>query len=172
MTKTVLAAAALLVTSVTVAQAQTATVAVQIDIPTILVINSTGSFGFGAADEATYDAGYIESTSGPTLSHRANVPYKITIGAQSGAAFGFTPVAGRSDANPSKPFSDLRLLATFGGTAVNEQLGAPASPADWYTRSTRGALQSGVITARMALDWLLDPPGSYSTTVVFTLVAQ
>jgi hypothetical protein len=172
MRKAVIAVAALVVTGASAAGAQTAAVAVEVTVPTILVLSSTGGFTFPSVTESAYDAQQLESTSGPTLSHRANVPYRITINAQSGGTFGFVAAAGRSDADPNKPVGDLRLLAEFGGAAVNAQLGAQGSPTDWYTRATRGPLESGEVTARLALDWELDAPGTYSTVVVFTMVAQ
>src|SRR5690606_17938721 len=92
---------ALVVTSVS-AQAQTATAAVSIEVAPVLSISSTGNFAFPVAGDAEYQAGSVASTAGPTLSHRANVPYEITIAAQSGSSFAFTAATGRSDADPIK----------------------------------------------------------------------
>ena len=153
-------------------QAQSATAAVSISIAPVLVISSSGSFSFPVAGDAHYTAGYIESTSGPTLSHRANVPYKITIAAQSGSALGFVNYAGRSDVNPNKPVSDLSILSTISGTPVSSAVGSAGADNDLYTRATRGGNLSSALTARLALDYANDPPGTYSTTVVFTMVAQ
>lgn len=166
-----IAAAAVLMTGAA-AQAQTATAAVSIQIAPVLVISSSGSFSFPAAGDAEYSAGYVESTSGPTLTHRANVPYTITVAAQSGTTLSFSNYAGRSDANPNKPVSDLSMLSTIGGTPVNAVVGNAGSANDLYTRATRGGNLASVLTARMALDYANDPPGTYSTTVVFTMVAQ
>lgn len=156
----------------TAVQAQTATAAVSIQIAPVLVISSAGSFSFPAAGDAQYSAGYIESTSGPTLTHRANVPYTITVAAQSGSTLSFANYAGRTDANPNKPVSDLSILSTIGGTAANAVVGNAGSANNLYTRATRGGNLSSAMTARMALDYANDPPGTYSTTVVFTMVAQ
>lgn len=156
----------------TAVQAQTATAAVSIQIAPVLVISSTGSFTFPVAGDSEYGAGYIESSAGPTLSHRANVPYKITVAAQSGTTLDFTSYAGRTDADPSKPVSDLTILSTIAGNAVSAAVGNAGAGNDLYTRATRGGNQSSQLTARMALDYANDPPGTYETTVVFTIVAQ
>jgi hypothetical protein len=156
----------------TAAQAQSATAAVTISIAPVLVISSSGAFSFPVAGDAHYTAGYIESTSGPTLTHRANVPYKITVAAQSGSTLGFTNYTGRVDADPNKPVSSLSMLSTIGGTPVNAVVGDAGAGNDLYTRATRGGNLSSALTARLALDYANDPPGTYSTTVVFTMVAQ
>ncbi len=165
------AAAALIVLSGT-AFAQTATAAVSIQIAPVLVISSSGNFSFPAATDGAYTAGYIESSAGPTLSHRANVPYKITVAAQAGATLAFTNYAGRSDADPNKPVTDLSILSTIGGTPASAAVAQAGSANDFYTRPTSGGDQSSMLTARMALDYAADPPGTYETTVVFTMVAQ
>jgi hypothetical protein len=172
MRKTVTAAVLLVLAGASAARAQTATVGVSVEIAPVVAIGATGVFSFPAATEAAYDAGYLESTAGPSLAHRGNVPYRVTLQAQAGSTFDFTNYSGRSDANPNKPVGDLRLLSTIGTTAVDVALPEAGSPADFYTRATRGGLQSSTLTARLALDWDNDPPGTYSTTVVFTIVAQ
>ena len=154
------------------AQAQTATTAVSISIAPVLVISTSGSFSFPAANDAAYTAGSLASTSGPTLTHRANVPYKITVSAQSGSTLSFTNYAGRSDTNPNKPIGDLTIESTINGTATSSAVGAAGTPADFYTRAARGGTLSSGLTARLALDYANDPPGTYGTTVVFTMVAQ
>lgn len=162
---------ALVLTSVA-AQAQTATAAVSITVSPVLAISSSGSFTFPTADDAHYTAGEVVSTAGPTLSHRGNVPYDITIEAQSGAAFGFANVAGRSDADPNKPVSDLTIDADFGGTAASAAVGGAGSPNPFFSRAARGGNVSDELTARMALNYDDDPPGVYTTTVVFTIIAN
>jgi hypothetical protein len=168
---TLFAGIALLAASAAV-QAQTATAAVNVNIPSLLVISSSGSFTFPAADGSHYDTGYIESTSGPTLSHRANVPYRITLEAQSGSMFTFTADPGRSDPDPNKSVTDLSIFADFDGSPTSAVVGANASPNDFYTRAARGPAQQSELTARMNLDWTNDPPGTYSTTILFTMIAQ
>jgi hypothetical protein len=165
------AGVALLATSVA-AHAQTATAGVSVDVGSILVISTSGSFGFPAADDSHYQGGYIESTSGPTLEHRANVPYKITLAAQSGSTLSFANATGRTDTDPNKPIGDLSVLSTIGGTPVNVAVGAAGSAADFYNRAARGSTQSSALSARLALDYANDPPGTYSSTIVFTMVAQ
>ena len=154
------------------AQAQTATSAVSVSVAPVLVMNTSGSFTFPAATDAAYTAGSLASSAGPTLTHRANVPYKITIEAQSGSALAFANYAGRTDTDPSKPIGDLSIESTINGTPTSSAVGASGSAADFYTRAARGGTLSSALTARLALDYANDPPGTYSTTVVFTMVAQ
>ncbi|HEU5208304.1 MAG TPA: hypothetical protein VFU06_02730 [Longimicrobiales bacterium] len=163
---------ALVLTSVSAQAQTTATAAVSIQINPVLAISSSGAFTFPVADDSHYDAGEIVSTGGPSLTHRANVPYQITLEAQSGTSFTFAPAAGRSDADPNKPVSDLRIQADFGGAPADEVVGSAGSGTTFFTRATRGGNLTGELTARMALDYDDDPPGTYSTTVVFTMVAQ
>lgn len=170
--RTLLITTAALLASSAAAQAQSATAAVSISIAPVLVISSSGAFSFPVASDAHYTAGYIESTSGPTLTHRANVPYKITVAAQTGSTLSFTNYTGRSDTDPNKPVSSLTMLSTIGGTAVSAAVGDAGAGNDLYTRATRGGSLSSSLTARLALDYANDPPGTYSTTVVFTMVAQ
>ncbi len=161
---------ALVITSVA-AHAQTATAAVTINVAPVLAISSSGSFTFPTADDSHYAAGEVVSTSGPTLEHRGNVPYRITVEAQSGSTFGFSPAAGRSDADPLKPVSELMVEADF-GTPASAAVGGAGSPNDFFTRASRGGNLSDQLTARMALDYADDPPGVYTTTVVFTMIAN
>lgn len=162
---------ALVVTSVS-AQAQTATAAVSIDVAPVLAISSTGNFTFPVAGDDEYQAGHVASTAGPTLTHRGNVPYEITIAAQAGSNFTFSPATGRSDANPNKPVSDLTISANFGGAAASSTVGAAGSANTFFDRASRGGNLSSPLTASMALSYENDPPGTYQTTVVFTMVAQ
>lgn len=154
--------------------AQTVSTPVNITIPTILQITTNGSsIGFPNATDADYVAGYASSSSGPTLTHRGNVPYGITIQALSGSTLQFVPDGAHPAVDPLKPVGDLRLRATTGGAATAYvQVGAAASPVMLYSRGSRGGSLDSVIDARLALDYSKDPPGSYSTTVVFTIVAQ
>ncbi len=162
---------ALVLTSVSV-QAQTATAAVSIEVAPVLAISSTGAFTFPVADDAQYQAGEVVSTAGPSLAHRGNVPYEITVAAQSGTAFTFSPATGRTDADPNKPVSDLTVSADFGGAAASATVGAAGSTNTFFTRATRGGNLSSPLTASMALNYDDDPPGTYQTTIVFTMVAQ
>ena len=162
---------ALLVTSAA-AHAQTATSAVSVEVAPVLAISTSGAFAFPTADDSHYSTGYVESTSGPTLEHRGNVPYKITLAAQSGSALAFSPASGRSDPDPNKPIGDLTIQSTISGTGVDVAVGAAGSANDFYTRAARGGNLSSTLAARMALDYDNDPPGTYSTTVVFTMIAQ
>lgn len=163
---------ALVLTSVA-AHAQTATAAVSITVAPVLAISSSGSFTFPTADDSHYTAGEVVSTGGPTLSHRGNVPYDITVEAQTGSAFGFTPDASQPmEADPNKPVSDLTIDADFGGTAASAAVGGAGSPNAFFSRAARGGNVSDELTARMALSYDNDPPGVYTTTVVFTIIAN
>lgn len=162
---------ALVLTSATV-QAQSATAAVSIQIAPVLAISSTGAFVFPVVSDAEYQAGMVNSTSGPTLTHRGNVPYVITIAAQSGSTFSFTPSAGRTDDDPLKPVGHLTLTGDFGGTSASAALGAAGSANNLWTRNTRGGNIDSDISASLAINYDNAAAGTYATTVVFTIVAQ
>jgi hypothetical protein len=156
--------------------AQTATVGVSVSVPTVLFISRTGDFQFGTVNDAAYTAGSVMTTTGLTLTHRGNVGYQVTIRAHTGSGnnLGFVPLGGRSDPNPGKPLTDLQLRQTTSGTA-GEWMSVPgesALAANFYTRATRGTTVTSTVDARLILSYAADPPGTYSTTVVFTIVAQ
>ncbi len=155
------------------ARAQSAvTVPVSITIEPVLYLSSTGSFAFPTAGEAHYAAGYLPSSSGPTLTHHGNVPYRITIAAQTGSTIGFTALTGRSDTNPNRLTTDLTLQATTSGAAGGYvPLAAAGSSNTLYTRSAAGSDLQSLVDARLALGWTTNPPGTYTTTVVFTIIA-
>lgn len=154
------------------AQAQSTTAAVSIQINPVLAISSDGAFTFPVAGDAEYEAGEVVSTAGPSLTHRGNVPYVITVAAQSGSAFSFTPSAGRTDVDPGKPVSDLTITGDFGGTSASAAVGAAGSANNLWTRPARGGNIVSPISASMAIGYDSTPPGTYETTVVFTMVAQ
>jgi spore coat protein U-like protein len=163
---------ALLATSAAVQAQDDVTSDISVTVGTVLAINATGNFVFPTAGDGDYTTGYVESTSGPTLEHRSNVPYTITLAAQSGSSLAFTPAPGRSDADPVKGVEDLSILSTISGSPVNVQVGAAGAANDFYERTAAGANLSSALSARMALDYTDTPPGTYETTVVFTMVAN
>lgn len=168
-----LAATLSLMAAPTAARAQTASVAVSITVNPVIFISAAGGFSFNAPTDGDYTTGYTSSTAGPTLTHRGNVPYKISIQAQAGSTMTFSNYPGRTDANPAKAVGDLTLRPTTGGTAGSlVALGAAGTPTDFYSRATKGGSLDTSVDARLALSYANDPPGTYGTTVVFTIVAQ
>lgn len=151
---------------------QPATAQVTINIPAVLYLGCPApcSFSFPDADDAAYQATYLASASGPTLIHRGNVPYRITINAQT-TELQFTNLTGRTDPDPHRPTTDLTLRATTGAPGSYVQLAPNGSSNTLYTRSTRGGNQTSVVDARLALDYATNPPGQYQAVVVFTIVA-
>ncbi len=159
--------------SVTTEAQTTATVAVSIPVASVLFLSSSGSFTFPAATDTHYTNGLLPSSTGPTLTHRANVPYQITIQAQgAGAALGFANAVGRTDANPNKPTTDLQLRPTTGASVGTMTGLGGASAAPFYTRAAKGGTLTTAVDAQLIVSYAIDPPGTYSTTVVFTIVAQ
>jgi hypothetical protein len=146
-------------------------VPVSITVGPVLYLNASGSFSFAAANDDHYTAGLLPATSGPTLTHRANVPYQVTIQAQTGSTLTFLPAAGRTDADPAKPTSDLELRLGAAGSFLPLPA-AGGTAATLYTRAARGTTINSSIEAQLKLSYDADPPGTYSTTVVFTIVAQ
>lgn len=168
-----LAAALSLMAAPTAARAQTASIGVSIAVNPVLFLSAAGSFTFNTPTDGDYTAGFVSSSAGPTLTHRGNVPYKITIQAQTGSTMSFAPYTGRSDADPLKPVGALSLRPTTGGPpGTPVALGAAGFPADFYTRASKGGTLNTTVDAQLVLSYANDPPGTYSTTVVFTIVAQ
>ncbi len=159
---------ALLATSAAAHAQNEVTSPISVTVQEVLAISATGSFTFDPADDADYTASYVESTSGPTLSHRGNVPYSITLSAQSGSELVYVG----TETDPNKPISDLSILSDIGGTPVDVDVGPAGTPADFFDRAAAGGDLSSALTARLALDYANTPPGTYSTTVVFTMVAN
>jgi hypothetical protein len=146
-------------------------VPVSITVGPVLYLNASGSFSFATATDDHYTAGLLPALSGPTLTHRANVPYQITIQAQTGSTLAFSPAGGRTDTDPAKPTSDLELRLGGAGSFLALPA-AGGTAATLYTRAVRGGTITSTIGAQLKLSYDADPPGTYSTTVVFTIVAQ
>ena len=154
-------------------RAQSATVGVSISVNPVLFLSAGGPFTFNAPTDGDYTTGYASSAAGPTLTHRGNVPYKITIQAQTGATMTFANYGTRTDANPNKPVTDLKLQGNTGGALTGYvALGAQGAPADLYSRSSKGGTLNTTVDGQLALSYTNDPPGTYGTTIVFTIVAQ
>src|SRR5690606_36138965 len=134
------------------AQAQSATAAVSTQINPVLAISSAGAFTFPVAGDTEYEAGEVVSTAGPSLTHRGNVPYVITVAARSSTAFSFRPAAGRTDEDPAKPVSVLTIRGDFGGTSASAALGVAGDANNLWTRPDRGGNIVSPISASMAID--------------------
>ncbi len=136
--------------------------------PIISFTWNSQNFTFNQATDGDYTAGYMASITGPSFTHHANVPYKISAQAAA-ATLGFAPFGARTDTDPNKPIGNVTLYYT-GATSGNFALSNSAT--DFYTRAARGTDLSTALTARMSLNLANDPPGTYTTNITFTMVAQ
>jgi hypothetical protein len=167
---------ALMVVGLTVvagaASAQTTgTAAMSATIPSILYISVTGAYAFptdAPTWEAGFEAGMIAASGNASISHRANVPYKVTIEA-SGAALALTGAA-TADAAYAKATTDF-LIRPVAGSGTYVGLGAQGAAAELLTRS-RGALVTTTTEAKLNVNIANDVPGTYSTTVTFTIASN
>ena len=111
-------------------------------------------------DTTAYNAG-SSTTSGPTVSVKANRSWTLSVKA---AASAFTPASGASGYN--KPASDLGVKVAGGNTVAalgtsNATLASGAS----------GGTFSGLVTYTTKFDWTLDVPDDYTLDVVYTITA-
>ncbi len=149
----------------------TGTAAMSATIPSILYINVTGSYAFptdAASWEAGFTAGTVAASGNATISHRANVPYKISIEA-SGATLGLTGAA-PADAGYAKATTDFQIRPVA-GTGSYIGLGAQGAGAQLLTRA-RGATVTTTTEAQLNVNIANDVPGTYSTTVTFTIASN
>jgi spore coat protein U-like protein len=159
MRRIVLFAVALVALSAAGAAAQTtATAGLSATLPEVLAISSSGSFDFGTVSQADYDNLFAATTSGPSLTHRGNVAYYITAEAAAATLSGGSNV---------KPASDV---AIYGGSAGTVSLNG-TTPVTIHSAAA-GSPAAMPVGARLALSYANDPPGTYSTTITFTILKQ
>ncbi len=167
-----LTAALSLMGAPTAARGQTQQViSIQVTIPQVLFMDCPApcTFTWPTATDASYTAGFLSSSAGPSLNHRGNLPYVLTMQA-SQANLNYAPLAGRSDPNPNRPVSDLKLRATTGGIGGSQQT-LSTTPVQLYSRATQGPTQTSVLDAQLALSYADNPAGTYSINVTFTIAA-
>jgi len=142
-------------TACTMQHSVTATVPYLASIAT----SSLSTVSLGAATVGSMNSGYTSAAAGPSITVAANFQYSLV--AASGG-FGAT----------GKATSDLEV-------ATNTTAAAPAAgwlpfngEVDLVTNQSATAASSTLYTFfRMRLRWASDAPGTYSSTVTYTLVA-
>lgn len=121
---------------------------------------SSANVGMPTATSSSFNSGYVVATSPTTLTVSANFPYVMTA-----STTAFNTVSGYTKAK-----SDLEIglgtasvaPATYSqlGSAVTLTPGGPSSPT---------AAAPLYLYFRMRLQWAVDRPGTYQTTVTYTL---
>jgi hypothetical protein len=162
-----LAAAAALAMGASPAAAQTS---VSMTVPQVLTLSVTGSVTLADANDAAFTAGYQQSSTDLSVSHKGNVRHRVQVAGPAGLTnLGFAALAGRTESDPGKPLSDVRL-STDGFSAVTVNLGTSASPATLIEQSSATGTGSATVKTRMMLGNYATIPGTYSTTMTFTIV--
>lgn len=144
-------------------------VSVSMTVPVVLTLGVSGSVTLANADDAAFTAGYQQSSTDLTVTHKGNVRHRVQIAGPSGLTnLGFAALAGRTEADPGKPLSDVRLSRDNFTTTVN--LGTSAAPATLIEQASATSSGSSTVKTRMMLGNYATIPGTYSTTVTFTIV--
>ena len=138
------------------------TITVQMPVSDVFRLTLTSaSTNLGTPVDADYTAGYVAST-GPTVTAKVNRAYTVAVDATA-ATFGYSG----SFTNPNKPASDL-TWATASGGPFSSNAGTAATLVSGSS-GTSGTSQT--IFFRTTLSYAVDPPGSYTLTVRYTLSA-
>ncbi len=132
-------------------------------VPAILYLETNGTnYTFNQATLADYNAGHMSSATQPTLLSKGNVPYIITAKA---ASIDFSPF--HTGDTRTKPVGDILLT---GGTGYSD---VPVTATGATIEShTQGSFSGLAVPAKLALSWLNDPAGTYSTTITFTIISN
>ncbi|MDP9349435.1 MAG: hypothetical protein M3P24_09905 [Gemmatimonadota bacterium] len=159
-------AAAALAMGASPAAAQTS---VSMTVPQVLTLAVTGSVTLANANDAAFTAGFQQSSTDLSISHKGNVRHRVQVAGPAGLTnLGFAALSGRSETDPGKPLSDVRLSTDNFTTPVN--LGTSASPATLIEQSSATGSGSATVKTRLMLGNYATIPGTYSTTMTFTIV--
>ncbi len=143
------------------------TVAVTFRLPQPNVVSlaiSTSSTTIPAVTAQVLSTGFAD-VAGPTITVRANAPYRVSIQSASPTWNYAGPAT-----NPQKPASDLRWSASAGGPWVSSATSATL----WPTSSLVAPATSGQSLSlfyRSLWTWTANPPGNYSIPVNITLTS-
>ncbi len=111
-----------------------------------------------------YDAGFV-ANQGPAATVKSNRAWRLQLSAAASTWTATSTQPGIA-ARPNKPASDLKWSAAAGGPFT----GLTTVP----VTAVSGAATAGATTTfyyHTLYDWTVDTPGSYSLTVVFTIVS-
>jgi hypothetical protein len=125
-----------------------------------LLLSST-STTLTSPTAAVYTAGSAVDA-GPTVTVKANAPWRLNVSAGSS-----TWTATGALANPSKPVSDLQLgTASTGPFTALSVSGFQFASGDAATAGTAVTLYYNTLW-----HWTSDPPGTYTETITFTITS-
>jgi len=142
-------------TACTMQHSVTATVPYLASIAT----SSLATVSLGSATVASMNSGYTDAVAGPSITVSANFQYSLV--AASGG-FGAT----------SKATSDLEVATNTTASAPSAGWLPFSGNVNLVTNQGATAASSTLFTFfRMRLRWASDAPGTYSSTVTYTLVA-
>lgn len=103
---------------------------------------------------------------GPSLTVRANAPYRVTVQSAT-TTWSYTGAA----SNPLKPASDLSWGTTNAGPWVSSATSSTLWPTGTLTTAPATAGQTLSLFYRTLWTWTSTPPGSYSLPVNITLTS-
>jgi hypothetical protein len=133
-------------------------VASSLTIPTLLRLSiDDTSTTLTTPTEAIYDAG-TNVQSGPTVTIKTNGSWTLLVRATAA-----TWTAAGAEARVNKPVGELAW-----GTSGAGPFTAMSTTNTTVASGTRGATNTVNLSYRTTWSWLVDTPGTYSLTVVFT----
>lgn len=128
-----------------------------------LALNSTMTT-LAAPAIADYDAGYV-ADNGPMATVKSNRAWRLQISAAAGTWTAVNTQPG-VNARPNKPASDLQWSTAPGGPFTGLSTAAVNATTGGATAGT-----TATVSYHTLYSWAVDTPGSYSLTVIFTLIA-
>lgn len=158
----------LVVAGVATAEAQQSTTATaQINIPTVLFMDVTGTtINFDDPTASDFENGVIAANNSSTIDTKGNVAHDVTVQAE---ADNFTGGSG------TKPATDLvwstsgAISAPGDGTSVPQSSG---SPVDVATALSQGNPAAITVDYGILLDYSTDDPATYTLDFTYTVVAN
>lgn len=157
----------LVVAGVATAEAQSTTATAEINIPTVLFMDVSGTtVSFDDPAAADFENGVIPANNSTTIDTKGNVAHDVTVQAE---ADNFSGGSG------NKPAGDL-IFSTGGGisapgdgTSVPESSGSPVDVATALSRGNPGAV---TVDYGILLDYTTDEPDTYTLDFTYTVVAN
>lgn len=157
----------LVVAGVATAEAQSTTATAEINIPTVLFMDVSGTtVNFTDPTASDFENGVIPADNSTTIDTKGNVAHDVTVQAE---ADNFTGGSG------NKPATDLvwstsgAVSAPGDGSSVPQSSG---SPVDVATGLSQGNPSAITVDYGVLLDYGTDEPATYTLDFTYTVVAN
>lgn len=157
----------LVVAGVATAEAQSTTATAEINIPTVLFMDVSGTtVNFTDPAASDFENGVIPADNSTTIDTKGNVAHDVTVQAE---ADNFTGGSG------NKPATDL-VWSTSGAVSApgdgNSVPQSSGSPVDVATALSQGNPSAITVDYGILLDYGTDEPATYTLDFTYTVVAN